>query len=148
MPIHRRLLAEFFDVTLDELGFAAPLTSMRRESAGSMSADVDAFPFSRTPRGLEPRVRADQEHWRVVRRGLNEHRVGLARVAAGLHGEKGGHVEGGLVSEEPSGLKKQDHQRDQDDQHHAPNRKPAHRRRRHRRGWQMGQESDDQGSAR
>lgn len=94
-PIYRRLLAEFFGVALDELGFQGPV---RTDGNPSPGPDLDALMIGGPSSGPEPKVDADRSRWRQERRRLNEQRVALARVASDLYGSNGVHLQSGLVS--------------------------------------------------
>lgn len=83
-PIYRRLLAEYFGVSLDELGFTRP-TLQPVEQGDRL--DLDAFMLDHSPVTIEPRVEADQRAWKQVRRAVNQHRPKLARTAALLYDE-------------------------------------------------------------
>lgn len=82
-PVHRRLLAQVFDVSLDELGFTRPRSLDTKNGGGDL--DLDAFLTGHSPLSVEPRVIADQERWRTTRDQLNAHRAQLAAVAAELY---------------------------------------------------------------
>lgn len=82
-PIYRRLLAEYFGVSLNELGFTRPsLRTTAPPKAGTL--DLDAFVLDHSPMVVEPRVEEDQDTWKRIRRAVNQHRPGLARAAAQL----------------------------------------------------------------
>ena len=85
-PLYRRLLAELFEVSLEELGFTRPATVSALQTHRN-HVDIEAFVVSHSPMSVEPRVQADQEQWRVGRRLLNRHRPKLARVASQLYTE-------------------------------------------------------------
>jgi transcriptional regulator with XRE-family HTH domain len=82
-PFYRRLLAEYFDVAGDELGFhkagppAAPV-------AAGQAVDSDVFAAASSA-VADPRVVADQAAWRATREAMGRHRQALARLAAGLY---------------------------------------------------------------
>lgn len=76
-PVYRRLLAELFDVSLDELGFTRPIKASPNAAEPQRELDVDAFVLDHSPLEVEPRVQADQDRWKATRRSLNGHRAGL-----------------------------------------------------------------------
>ncbi|MEQ7124167.1 helix-turn-helix transcriptional regulator [Actinopolymorpha sp. B11F2] len=83
-PLYRRLLAELFDVSLDELGFTRPASVATPHVAGN-AVGIGALVIDQSPMSVEPRVQADQDQWRATRAFLNRHRAELGRVAARLY---------------------------------------------------------------
>jgi transcriptional regulator with XRE-family HTH domain len=79
--VWRRLLAQQFSVSIEELGFTRPraLSSARgtRSFDGLYVTDDNLLP--------EPRVAADQTRWRDTRHQLNAQRYELGRVAVRLY---------------------------------------------------------------
>ncbi|WP_054055729.1 helix-turn-helix transcriptional regulator [Alloactinosynnema sp. L-07] len=80
-PFYRRLLAEYFDVAVDELGFRR----VRRAAPIPATSSHELLTLVAVPGRLEPRVHDDQRQWRHVRTGLNAHRHGLAVLAQQLY---------------------------------------------------------------
>lgn len=80
-PIARRLLAEFFDVAIAELGFTRPRPQQGR------AATSEDFPLMIRPSDhlLDPRVDRNQEEWRATREALNLQREALTDVAVRLY---------------------------------------------------------------
>jgi transcriptional regulator with XRE-family HTH domain len=85
----RRLMAEFFNVSIAELGFTRPRRAV--VSAG-VTTDEDVLDLSglsptadATHAVVEPRVVQSQAEWRETRRALNARRVDLAGIATRLY---------------------------------------------------------------
>lgn len=81
--LHRRLLAELLDVSIDELGFRRPRRLLATPT--SRSDDLEVLTLVAAPHQLDPRVERDQQQWRKARRELNEQRVALTSAAARLY---------------------------------------------------------------
>jgi transcriptional regulator with XRE-family HTH domain len=81
VAIWRRLLAQRFSVSIEELGFTRPrpLPSAR----GTQS--LDGLDLSEDDRLQDPRVEADQVRWRDARHEMNAHRFELGQVAVRLY---------------------------------------------------------------
>jgi transcriptional regulator with XRE-family HTH domain len=80
-PVARRLLAEFFEVPIAELGFTRPLPQRARTSTVD---GLDLVIDSDAPT-TDPVVERHQEEWRAARAGLNTHRHVLTNIAARLY---------------------------------------------------------------
>lgn len=90
-PIYRRLLAELYGVSVDDLGLATP-----RDQGGPAAGTPVSFadPGNR----LDPRMAQSHEAWRRTRRHLNAHRPALTALAATLY-DPGLRIEGtGLLA--------------------------------------------------
>jgi transcriptional regulator with XRE-family HTH domain len=82
-PVYRQLLAEYFGVTVDQLGLAHDRQPEPEQSEG---ADVTMLATVAPPTAdIDPEVAASQNEWRRTRRTLNTHRVPLARQVANLY---------------------------------------------------------------
>jgi len=80
-PFYRRLLAEYFDVAADELGFRRP-----RHSRSPITAAAPAsLELVGVPLGSEPHVGRDQQQWRDIRAALGRRRRDLAVLAESLY---------------------------------------------------------------
>lgn len=77
----RRLLAEYFQVGLDELGFHQPRRSL---ALPSPHADDDLTLDTTSP-GITQDVKTDQEQWRATRDALGKTRRMLAVLAEQLY---------------------------------------------------------------
>ena len=78
-PFYRRLLAELFAVSVDDLGFVLhrdESTPVTRPASGYL-ADIDVT--------VDPRVAHSQEAWRSTRQALNANRAELTQLAARLY---------------------------------------------------------------
>ena len=82
-PLARRLLAELFGVSIEELGF----TRQRPGSAVEGLDDLGLSELDGVPAvlGSDPRVERSQDEWRTARRDLNERRDALVQLAARLY---------------------------------------------------------------
>ena len=83
-PIARRLLAEFFDVSIGELGFTRPRPTRGRPT-GTVLEDIALMLTDLPSSAIDPRVDRSQQEWRTTRRGLNTCRHLLTEVAARLY---------------------------------------------------------------
>jgi transcriptional regulator with XRE-family HTH domain len=81
-PFYRRLLAEYFDVVRNELGFRRP---GRRPAVEPTDAGPAPFIFTSAHITTAPRVEADHQQWRDVRAALGRRRRDLAVLAEGLY---------------------------------------------------------------
>jgi transcriptional regulator with XRE-family HTH domain len=81
-PIWRRLLAERFSVSIEELGFTRPRTA---PAPGHAPVSLDGLDLAADDLALDPRVDADQDRWREMRHALNAHRFELGAVAPRLY---------------------------------------------------------------
>ncbi len=84
-PFHRRLLGEYFQVVVDELGFRRP-----RPAAPDLHWSISASPddlltLAAAPDQPDPRVEKDQQQWRDVRDTLGQCRQPLAVLAEQLY---------------------------------------------------------------
>lgn len=84
-PIARRLLAEFFNVSIGELGFTRPRPTRGRTAATVMLEDIDLMLSEPPAPAVDARVDRSQLEWRATRRGLNACRHLLTDVAARLY---------------------------------------------------------------
>lgn len=75
IPMYRRLLADVYGVTVDDLGLTPP--------PAVLAADGEDYVTDQ-----DPRVRDSHDRWRATRAHLNASRHALAQVAAGLYGEQ------------------------------------------------------------
>jgi transcriptional regulator with XRE-family HTH domain len=83
-PFHRRLLAEYFQVAVDELGFRRP----RPSSTGlqhRISSPDELLPLVATAGQQDPRVEKEQQQWCHSRQALGAHRRALAVLAEQLY---------------------------------------------------------------
>lgn len=81
-PIWRRLLAQRFAVSIEELGFTRPRAAPSPDQA---SLTLNGLNLATDDVTLDPRVDADQERWREMRHALNAHRFQLGAVAPRLY---------------------------------------------------------------
>lgn len=80
-PLARRLLAQFFDVSIEELGFTRP-------RPGGLASREEGFSLeglSVVTHGVDPRVERSREEWRLARQDLNSRRDGLNHLAPRLY---------------------------------------------------------------
>lgn len=80
-PFYRRLLAEYFDVAADELGFRRP----RRSRSPITAAAPASLELVGVPLDREPHVDRDQQQWRDIRAALGRRRRDLAVLAESLY---------------------------------------------------------------
>lgn len=80
-PFYRRLLAEYFEVAADELGFRRP----RRSRTPATEAAPEPLELAGVPLGSEPHVARDQQQWRDIRAALGRRRRDLAVLAESLY---------------------------------------------------------------
>ncbi|WP_051114842.1 helix-turn-helix transcriptional regulator [Actinokineospora enzanensis] len=80
-PFYRRLLAEYFDVAADELGFRK--TGQPASPVVGVPTEPLMFPVAADQ--PDPRVEADQATWRATRAALGRNRQSLACLAEGLY---------------------------------------------------------------
>ncbi|MGH3974239.1 MAG: helix-turn-helix transcriptional regulator, partial [Pseudonocardiaceae bacterium] len=80
-PFYRRLLAEYFEVAADELGFRRP----RRSRSPAAEAAPASLELVGVPPASEPHVERDQQHWRDIRAALGGRRRDLAVLAESLY---------------------------------------------------------------
>jgi transcriptional regulator with XRE-family HTH domain len=83
-PLARRLLAEFFNVSIEELGFTRP----RLHADSGVVRGFSLNDLADVPHSLDPRVERSQEDWRATRDALNTHRNELNRIAGRLYEPK------------------------------------------------------------
>ena len=83
-PLHRRLLAERFDVSIEELGFTRPRQPVVQGRAAE-SRGVDVLDLVPAEHMIDPRVERSQKEWADVRQGLNGARQELTAAAARLY---------------------------------------------------------------
>lgn len=95
-PINRQLLAEFYGVAVDQLGFTRPravshgqVGETRPRLAPAHLGELRSIPLDDRPVSLDAQVHSNQEEWILVREGLNQHRVELTRLAARWHASCG-----------------------------------------------------------
>jgi len=79
-PFYRRLLAEYFKVAVDELGFYRP-----HRSTGAPVGGDDILTLIADPSNSDPRVGKDQQSWRDTRTALGKNRRTLAVLAEQLY---------------------------------------------------------------
>jgi transcriptional regulator with XRE-family HTH domain len=88
-PINRRLLAEFYGVPVDQLGFTRPRAVANAEPVQpgwpGAPEELLPIPLDDRPVPLDQQVRSNQREWVLVRDGLNQRRVELTRLAAHWH---------------------------------------------------------------
>lgn len=82
-PFYRRLLGEYFGVSVEELGFRRPRTATRQQTDDLTSTTPAMALITTAP--ADPYVLHDQERWRDSRAALGRHRRGLAVLAEGLY---------------------------------------------------------------
>ena len=79
-PFYRRLLAEYFGVAVDELGFRRPRpTETPRQRSSGETGELTAILAD--PGEHDPKVLKDQEDWKRVREQLGSSRRALAVLA-------------------------------------------------------------------
>ena len=84
-PFYRRLLAEYFQVAVDELGFRRPRPAAS-ELHQRLSTTPDEFlTLVAAPGQQDPRVEKDQQQWRDLRQAFGERRRELAVLAERLY---------------------------------------------------------------
>jgi transcriptional regulator with XRE-family HTH domain len=83
-PFYRRLLVEYFEVAVDELGFHRP----RRAEPHPLGAGTTPLEFGPAAGTADPRVEADQRRWREVRQQLGDRRRVLAVLAESLYPDR------------------------------------------------------------
>lgn len=81
-PFYRRVLAEYFECAVDELGFRRP---QRVTPAPLASSSEELLTLVASPGTADPRVQQDQELWRATRAALGGHRRALAVAAQDLY---------------------------------------------------------------
>ena len=85
-PFYRRLLAEYFGVAVDELGFRRPRpTETPRQRSSGETGELMAI--LSTPGEQDPQVEKDQADWKRVREQLGGSRRALAVLAEQLYPE-------------------------------------------------------------
>lgn len=85
-PFYRRLLAEYFGVAVDELGFRRPRpTETPRQRSSGETGELMAI--LSTPGEQDPQVAKDQANWKRVREQLGGSRRALAVLAEQLYPE-------------------------------------------------------------
>ena len=85
----RRRLATLFGVELGDLGYDLARSAVQPIAGRGEGGLVQTFPMS-LDTGVGEKdegVTASQHEWRLIRRGLNQHRVALAQLAAQWHSE-------------------------------------------------------------
>lgn len=89
-PFYRRLLAEFFGVAADELGFVRPRPqpAQLRTRPGTTDTDELLRVIDGTGTPVDPRVEAEQEQWRTMRRAFGARRRDLAVAAESLYPDR------------------------------------------------------------
>ena len=80
--IWRRLLAQLFDVSIEELGFTRPRNVVASNQLAGPLEILDGLSVELT---LDPRVDADHEQWCSTRRSLNSNRCELSSAATRLY---------------------------------------------------------------
>jgi transcriptional regulator with XRE-family HTH domain len=85
----RRRLATLFGVELGDLGYDLARSAIQPIAGRGEGGLVQTFPMSLDTgvREQDERVAASQDEWRLIRRGLNQHRVALAQIAARCHSD-------------------------------------------------------------
>ena len=84
-PFHRRLLAEYFPVAADELGFRRPRPAVPELHRRASTSPDDLLTLAAAPGQQDPRVEKDQQQWRDVRDALGQCRQPLAVLAEQLY---------------------------------------------------------------
>jgi len=84
-PFYRRLLAEHFQVAVDELGFRRPRPSATGLQRRTSSNPDDLLTLVSPPGALDARVEKEQEQWREHRRAFGARRRALAVLAEQLY---------------------------------------------------------------
>ncbi|MBB5871157.1 transcriptional regulator with XRE-family HTH domain [Allocatelliglobosispora scoriae] len=80
-PLYRRLLAEVFSVTVDELGL-----HLHREEPKTVRPEPAKYAYAEVEDvDLDPRVVHSQDAWRRTRRAMNAQRPGLTQLAAQVY---------------------------------------------------------------
>lgn len=87
-PIARRLLAEFFGVSIAELGFTRPRSTRERGLGDAGLEDIDLVLQEPLSPAVDTRVERNQQEWRATRKGLNASRHLMTDVAARLYEPK------------------------------------------------------------
>lgn len=83
-PFYRRLLAERFHCSADELGFRRPYR-FRSTDTDLPKVPLASLTVADTPAENDPHVERDQQHWRDVRAALGRRRRELAVLAETLY---------------------------------------------------------------
>lgn len=84
-PFCRRLLAEHFQVTVDELGFHRPRPSATELQRRTRSNPEDLVTLVSPPGRLDAWVEKEQEQWREHRRAFSVRWRALVVLAEGLY---------------------------------------------------------------
>jgi transcriptional regulator with XRE-family HTH domain len=91
-PINRQLLAEFYGVPVDQLGFTRPRAVPHRQMGEPRPrlgpadlGELRSIPLDNRALPLDAQVHGNQQEWILVRDGLNQHRVELTQLAARWH---------------------------------------------------------------
>ena len=86
-PFHRRLLAECFQVAVDELGFRRPRPAQADLHRPSSARPDNLLSLAAAADQPDPQVHKDQQHWREVREAFGARRQTLAVLAEQLYPE-------------------------------------------------------------
>jgi transcriptional regulator with XRE-family HTH domain len=80
-PFHRRLLADYLNCAVDELGFRRP----SRAAPPKVTDSAELLALGPVPSTLDARVDQDQRRWQATRNALGTHRRALAVAAESLY---------------------------------------------------------------
>ncbi len=80
-PFYRRLLADYLNCAVDDLGFRRP----RRAAPPPVTQSVELLTVPAPSAAADPRVELDQRRWRETRAAMGERRRQLAVAAEGLY---------------------------------------------------------------
>lgn len=83
-PFYRRLLTDYFNVAVDELGFRRP----RRIERAGHGVEPQSHELDTAPPRPDPRAEQDQARWREVRHQLGRRRRALAVLAEELYPDR------------------------------------------------------------
>lgn len=84
-PFYRRLLAEYFQVAVDELGFRRPRPAAYELHRRASTSPEDLLTLVAAPGQQDPRVYKDQQQWRDLRQAFGDRRRVLAVLAEQLY---------------------------------------------------------------
>jgi transcriptional regulator with XRE-family HTH domain len=96
-PLNRRLLAEFYGVSLAELGFARQRPAPGYSAAHLNGPPIDLLDLDDAD-AQDPRVIGSQEQWLTIRRAMNGRQPALHRLATLLYPEANRVGDSGLLS--------------------------------------------------
>ena len=82
-PFYRRALAQYFGITVPELGLA--LVREQNDRPPAPVHPADRRPAAENDVDPDPRVARSQDHWRQTRRALNAQRPALTQLAATVY---------------------------------------------------------------